>query len=147
MSPTKRTLLGPTVSTPADRSDPEAAERPPGSASPTADAAANCKTFRLEWPTDADFSGILFLHTLVHLIALFSEPNRVAVQTFPATRFASGRKSSSNFTLRLAGQSRNLFPKYGIIQHLWRDCAYKKPNRGFWHWHTTVGACQAAWMR
>src|SRR5580693_7178911 len=67
MSPTNRTLSGPNVSTPADLSGPEAAERPPGSASPTADAAASCKTFRLECPSGTDFSPIVFLRTPVDL--------------------------------------------------------------------------------
>src|SRR5579862_3430715 len=70
MSPTKRTFLGPHARTPADRSGPDtppsktaasdAVDGPPGSASPTAEAAANRKTSRLEWPLDTDFSLILF---------------------------------------------------------------------------------------
>src|SRR5580692_9547330 len=75
MSPTNRTLPGPNVSTPDDWSGPEtppcaadvsdAAERPPGRASPTADVAANRKRSRLVWPSDTDCSRILLLLGLV----------------------------------------------------------------------------------
>ena len=111
----KRTLFGPNVSTPADRSGPEAAERPPGSVSPTADAAANCKIFRLERPTETDFSRILFLLTPIDLHRVLVRPNWITVQTFPAARLASRKKSRPACALKLAGQSRNLFPEYGTI--------------------------------
>src|SRR5215472_3301911 len=99
MSPTNRTLSGPKVSTPADRSGPEtlesttdaseAVERPAGRAIPTAEAAANRNTSRLEWPPDTDFSLILFSLDLIgsprlKRVALFIPSNF----DFPAARIA-----------------------------------------------------------
>src|SRR5580700_3179456 len=92
MSATNRTLFGPNVRTPADRSGPETppscatgaldtAERPPGRASPTADAAANRKTSRLEWPLVVGFSLMLFLLEVRECI--FPPPNNLDLDFTP----------------------------------------------------------------
>src|SRR5580692_8987887 len=86
MSPTKRTLFGPNVITPADFNGPETAAEPLlANERPTAEAAVSCNTSRLEQARDIALS---FMKLRVLLL----------------TALPSQRSFSSESAIRLAGK-------------------------------------------